>query len=252
MNSNKTPIKDAAERLSGRAKAASDDIKAKIPLYIEFLKTIARIGKNISLDSDRGLIKTREDFINDSLKDVSVEDKGLKSIEVSCKEGKASFVLELKKYLIEGKIEIPFTVESFIFSKEERSVVIKFGEKKVNYTKGFYSKIALWFVSSILSIFYRDEDVLKSNISNPDFISVDHKHLYTIDLNKISELKEIFDKGIANLKYWDLITIDKLLFEDGLVILRLSRKLAKTTKISIGIIKLLPVGRLITPLLNRF
>jgi hypothetical protein len=79
-----------------------------------------------------------------------------------------------------------------------------------------------------------------------------HDGTYTIELNKIPELRELFEKDVANIKYWDLITIDNLSFEKGMMIFRLSHKPAAVMKLSIGIIEMLPAGRLIRPLVNRF
>ena len=45
---------------------------------------------------------------------------------------------------------------------------------------------------------------------------------------------------MVNIKYWDLISIDKLSFEKGLVILRLSHKLATIIRTCIGIVEVLP------------
>ncbi len=47
------PVKDIAEKLGKRAKAFSEDIMSRIPVYLEFLKTLASIGKNVSLDLDK-------------------------------------------------------------------------------------------------------------------------------------------------------------------------------------------------------
>ncbi len=109
-----------------------------------------------------------------------------------------------------------------------------------------------WFDLSILSIFYRKEDLLKSRPFCLDSMKPDHDGKYTIELNKIPELKELFEKDMANIRYWDLITIDKLSFEKGLMMFRLSRRPATIIKVSIGLIEMLPVGRLIRPLVNRF
>jgi hypothetical protein len=75
---------------------------------------------------------------------------------------------------------------------------------------------------------------------------------YTIDLNKIPDLKGLFEKDIANIRYFDFVAIDDLLFQNGLVVLKLSRRLATVMKTSIGVISTLPIGRIIIPLLNRF
>ncbi|MFQ5964890.1 MAG: hypothetical protein ACE5KZ_11480 [Candidatus Scalinduaceae bacterium] len=248
----KIPIKDIAKKLSKGVKSVSEDIKGRIPLYVEFLKSLASIGKNVSLDPDRGLIKIKEDFINDYLKDESVEDKGLKSIKISCKDRNASFFIELEKLLFGGIIEIPFTVECFEFSKEERTITFKFGDKKINKARNYYSQIMFWFMLSILSIFYGKETLLKSSLLYPNSLIVNTDGTYTIDLNLIPALEEIFNKDMVNIKYWDLISMDKLSFEEGMVILRLSHKLATITKISIGVLEILPAGRLIRPLINRF
>jgi len=252
MRHNKNPVKDIAERLGKRAKVVSGEIKSRIPVYVEFLKTLAKAGKNVSLDIDEGLIKIKEDFINDYLKEVSAEDKGLRSIKIICRDKSAAFVIELKKFLLDGVIEIPFTVESFMFSRENRTITFKFGDKKVIKGNNYYSKIMFWFALSILSIFYRKEDLLKSRPFCLDSMKPDHNGKYTIELNKVPELKELFEKDVANIRYWDLITIDKLSFEKGLMMFRLSRRPAAIIKVSIGLIEMLPAGRLIRPLVNRF
>ncbi len=253
MKHNKNPVKDIAEKLGKRAKVVSGKIKSRIPAYVEFLKTLAKAGKNVSLDIDEGLIKIKEDFINDYLKEVSAEDKGLRSIKIMCREKSAVFVIELKKFLLDGVIEIPFTVESFMFSKENRTIAFKFGDKKVVKGNNYYSKIMLWFALSVLSIFYRKEELLKSRPFCLDStMKPNHDGKYTIELNKIPELRELFEKNMGNIRYWDLITIDKLSFEKGLMIFRLSRRPAAIIKLSIGLIEMLPAGRLIRPLVNRF
>ncbi len=252
MKHNKNPVKDIAERLGKRAKVVSGEIKSRIPVYAEFLKTLTKAGKSVSLDIEEGHIKIKEDFINDYLKEVSAEDKGLRSIKIICKDKSAAFVIGLKKFLLDGVIEIPFTVESFIFSKKNRTITFKFGDQKVVKGNNYYSKIMLWFALSILSIFYRKEELLKGRPFSLDSMQPDHDGKYTIELNKIPELKELFEKDVANIRYWDLITIDKLSFEKGLMIFRLSRRPAAIIKVSIGLIEMLPVGRLIRPLVNRF
>ncbi len=246
------PIKDIAEKLGKKAKVFSEDIMSRIPVYLEFLKSLASIGKNVSLDTDKGLIKVKEDFVNECLKEVSVEDKGLRSIKITCREKSAVFIIELKKFLLDGTIEIPFTVDSFIFSKEKKTITLKFGDKKVTRGNNYYSKIILWFVLSILRIFYKKEDLLKRKHLCLDSMQFNHDGTYTIELNKIPDLRELFEKDVVNIKYWDLITIDNLSFEKGMMIFRLSRKPAAVMKLSIGIIEALPAGRLIRPLVNRF
>ncbi|MFQ5714952.1 MAG: hypothetical protein ACE5GU_13050 [Candidatus Scalinduaceae bacterium] len=246
------PVKDIAEKLGKRAKAISEDIMLRIPVYLEFLKTLASIGKNVSLDIDKGHIKIKEAFVNDYLKEVSVEDKGLRSIKITFREKSAVFIIELKKFLLDGTIEIPFTVDSFIFSREKKTITLKFGDKKVTRGNNYYSKIILWFVLSILRIFYRKEALLKRKHLCLDSVQFNHDGTYTIELNKIPELRELFEKDVANIRYWDLITIDKLTFEKGMMIFRLSHKPAAVMKLSIGIIETLPAGRLIRPLVNRF
>ena len=252
MKRSKIPIIDIVEKLSKSAKVISEDIKARIPVYLELLKTLANIGKNLSLDVDKGFIKVKEEFINNCLKEISTEDKGLKSIKISCKEGKSSFFIEFKKFLFEGVVEIPFTVESFIFNREKRVVTFKLGSKKLNKANSYYSKIMSWFALSMLSIFYKKDEILKKGLSCQNSILDNRDGSYTIYLNKIPDLRELFNKGMANIRYSDLIEMDKLLFEEGLVILRLSRKHASIIKKHVGFIEVLPAGRLIRPLLNRF
>ena len=92
MKNKRLSIKGIAEKLGRGAKDLSEDFREKLPAYIEFLKTLARLGKNISLDVDNGVLKIREDFVNDYLKEVSIDDQGVRSIEVSCVDGGASFL----------------------------------------------------------------------------------------------------------------------------------------------------------------
>lgn len=252
MKDNKATIIDIAEKLGRKAKGVSNEIKARVPLYIEFLRTIASVGKNLSLDTNQGLIKIKEGVVNDYLKEVSVEDQGLKSIKIACREDGASFIIELKKYLFEGEIEIPFTVERFVFNKEERTITFKFGDKKVNKARNYHSKVMFWFVSSILSILYKKGKIFKKDSFCQSAIESNRDGTHTIDLNKIPDLKGIFEKDIANIRYFDFIAIDDLLFQNGLVVLRLSRKLATVMRTSTGVISTLPIGRIIIPLLNRF
>jgi hypothetical protein len=252
MKRNKIPVQDIAERLGKRAKVVSEDIKARIPVYAEFLETLAKVGKNVSLDIDEGLIKIKEVFVNDYLKEVSAEDKGLRSIKIMCGENGAAFIIELKKFLLGGVIEIPFTVDNFIFSREKRTITFKFGDKQAAKGNSYYSRIALWFVLPILSIFHRKEDLLKDRPFCLDSMKLNHDGKYIIDLNKIPELRELFEKNTANIRYWDLITIDRLWFEKGLIIFRLSRKTAAIMKLSIGLMKVLPAGRFIRSLVDRF
>ena len=252
MKDNLSSIKDIAEKLGRGAKVVSEEIRERVPVYLDLLKTLARLGKNISLDVDRGEIKIKEGFINDYVKEISIGDKGLQSIRVTCMDGNASFFVELKKLFFEGVIEIPFTVESFIFNKDIRTVTFKLGEKKIDSVNNYYSKILFWFSLSIISIFYKKEEGIKKGIFHEDSLTVNPDGTHTIDLNRIPELRELFNKDMANIRYWDFISMDRLSFRKGLIILRLSRKLATITKTFIGIVEVLPKGRLIRPLLNRF
>ena len=129
MNDNLSSIKGVAEKLGRGAKAVSEEIKERVPVYLDLLETLSSLGKNISLDVDRGEIKIKEGFINDYVKEISIGDKNLQSIRVSCMDGNASFFIELKKFFFEGVIEIPFKVEGFIFNKDRRTVTFKLGEK---------------------------------------------------------------------------------------------------------------------------
>ncbi|MBT3878395.1 MAG: hypothetical protein HOF76_04985 [Candidatus Scalindua sp.] len=252
MKDNRRSIKNIAEKLGRGAKSASEEIRERLPAYIELLKTLARLGKNISLDVDNGVLKIREGFVNNYLSEVSIEDKGLRSIKVSCEDGNASFSIEFKKLLFDGIIKMPFTVEHFVFNKDERTVTFKFGEKKIDKVNNYYSKILFWFSLSVISIFYDKGDGIKNSIFSQDSLTVNPDGTHTIDLNKISELRELFSKNVVNVRYWDLISMDKLSFEKGLITLRLSRKLTNIVRTAIGIVEVLPKGRFIRPLLNRF
>jgi len=252
MSDNLSSIKGVAEKLGRGAKAISEEIRERLPAYLDLLKTLARLGKNVSLDIDMGEIKIREGFINDYVKEISIVDKDLQSIRVVCMDGKASFFVELKKLFFEGVIEIPVKVENFTFNKDKRTVTFKLGEKKIEKVNSYYSKILFWFSLSVISVFYKKEEGLKRIIFHKDLLTVNPDGTHTIDLNKIPELREFFKKDMANIKYWDLISMDKLSFENGLIILRLSRKPATIIKTCVGIIEVLPKGRLIRPLLNRF
>ncbi len=252
MKDNRRSIKNIAEKLGRGAKSASEEIRERLPAYIELLKTLARLGKNISLDVDNGVLKIREGFVNNYLSEVSIEDKGLRSIKVSCEDGNASFSIEFKKLLFDGIIKMPFTVEHFVFNKNERAVTFKFGEKKIDKVNNYYSKILFWFSLSVISIFYDKGDGIKKSIFSQDSLTVNPDGTHTIDLNKISELRELFSKNVVNVRYWDLISMDKLSFEKGLITLRLSHKLTNIVRTAIGIVEVLPKGRFIRPLLNRF
>ncbi len=245
-------IKNIAGKLGRGAKGVSEEIRGKLPAYIELLKTLARLGKNISLDIDNGTLKIRECFVNNYLSDVSIEDKGLRSINISCEDGRASFSIELKKFLFDGVVTMPFTVEHFIFNKDKRTVTFKFGEKKIDKVNNYYSKFIFWFSLSVISIFYDKGDGLKNSIFSQDSLTVNPDGTHTIDLNKIPELTELFKRNVVNIRYWDMISMDKLSFEKGLITLRLSRKLTNIVRTAIGIIEVLPKGRFIRPLLNRF
>ena len=252
MKDNRRSIKNIAEKLGRGAKGVSEEIRVRLPAYIELLKTLARLGKNISLDVDNGILKVREGFVNDYLSEVSIEDKGLRSIRVSCSDGNASFLIELKKFLFDGVIKMPFTVERFIFNKDKRTVTFKFGEKKIDRVNNYYSKVLFWFSLSVVSIFYDKGDGIKNSIFCQESLTVNPDGTHTIDLNKISELRELFKKNVMNVRYWDLISMDKLSFEKGLITLRLSRKLTNIVRTAIGIVEVMPKGRFIRPLLNRF
>ncbi|GJQ57896.1 MAG: hypothetical protein D8M57_03995 [Candidatus Scalindua sp. AMX11] len=252
MIRNKIPIKGLREKLGRKTKIASEEIKSKIPLYIEFLKTLAGIGKNLSLDVDNGCIKIKEELINDYLKDIPLEDKGLRSIRISCNDSGASFFVEIKKFLFDGIIEIPFTVEEFLFNKDKKVITIRFSDKKMNKARNYYSKIAFWFMVSILNIFVKQGDRLSDCLAYPDSVVSNRDGTYTIDLNKITELKDLFNKGMINMKYWDLVSLDKLRFQEGVAALRISHERSKVMKVTLVLIEILPVGRLIRPLLNRF
>jgi len=252
MKDNRLSIKDIAEKLGRGAKGVSEEIRERLPAYIELLKTLARLGNNISLDVDNGILKVRERFVNDYLSEVPIEDKGLRSIRVFCSDGNASFFIELKKILFDGVVEVPFTVEHFIFNKDKRSVTFKFGEKKIDKVNNYYSKILFWFSLSVISIFYDKEEGMKNSFFCQDSLTVNPDGTHTIDLNKIPELRELFNKNVVNLRYWDLIAMDRLSFEKGLITLRLSRKLTNIVRTAIGIVEVLPKGRFIRPLLNRF
>ncbi len=245
-------IKNIAGKLGRGAKGVSEEVREKLPAYIELLKTLARLGKNISLDIDNGTLKIRECFVNDYLSEVSIEDKGLQSISISCEDGKASFSIELKKFLFDGVVKMPFTVEHFIFNKDKRTVTFKFGEKKIDKVKNYYSKFIFWFSLSVINIFYDKGDGLKNSIFSQDSLTVNPDGTHTIDLNKIPELRALFEKNVVNIRYWDMISMDRLSFERGLITLRLSRKLANIVRTVIGIVEVLPKGRFIRPLLNRF
>ncbi|MBS1258523.1 MAG: hypothetical protein MAG551_01582 [Candidatus Scalindua arabica] len=82
MNDNMSSIKGVAEKLGRGAKAVSEEIRERIPAYLDLLKTLASLGKNISLDVDRGEIKIKECFINEFVKEISIGDKNLQSIRV--------------------------------------------------------------------------------------------------------------------------------------------------------------------------
>ncbi len=252
MKNSRLSIKNIAGKLGRGAKGVSEEIREKLPAYIELLKILARLGKNISLDADNGILKIREGFVNDYLSEVSIEDKGLRSIRVSCADGNASYSLELKKFLFDGIIAVPFTVEHFIFNKDKRSVTFRFGEKKIDKVNNYYSKIIFWFSLSVISIFFDKRDSLKKSFFSQDSLTVNPDGTHTIDLNKIPELRELFNKNVVNIRYWDLIAMDRLSFEKGLITLRLSRKLTNIVRTAIGIIEVLPKGRFIRPLLNRF
>ncbi len=252
MKDSRLSIKDIAEKLGRGAKSVSEEIRERLPAYIELLRTLARLGKNISLDVDNGILKVREGFVNAYLSEVSIEDKGLRSIKVSCEDGNASFSIEVKKSLFDGAIKMPFTVEHFIFNKNKRMVTFKFGEKKIDKVNNYYSKILFWFSLSVISIFYDKGDGIKNSIFSQDSLTVNPDGTHTIDLNKIPELRELFNKNVVNVRYWDLIAVDRLSFEKGLITLRLSRKLTNIVRTAIGIIEVLPKGRFIRPLLNRF
>lgn len=252
MNNNRLSIKNIAGKLSRGAKNVSEDIRGKLPAYIEFLKTIARLGKNISFDIDKGILKIREDFVNEYLSEISIGDPGVRSIRISCADGNASFFIELKKFLFDGAIEIPFTVESFIFNKDRRTISFKFGKKKIDKVNNYYSKILFWFSLSVISIFYDKGDSIKNSILSQESLTVNPDGTHTVDLNKIPELRELFNKNVVNVRYWNLISMDRLSFEKGLITLRLSPKLTNVVRTSIGIVEVLPKGRFIRPLLNRF
>lgn len=252
MKDNLSSIKDIAVKLGRSAKAISEEIRGRLPVYLELLETLANLGKNISLDIDRGVIKIKEGFVNEYVNEVSIEDKGLQSIRVACMDGNASFFVELKRLFFEGVIEMPFTVESFIFNKDRRTVTFKLGDKKIDKVNNYYSKILFWFSLSIISIFYKKEDGIKKGIFHEDSLTVNPDGTHTVDLNRIPELRELFRTDMANIRYWDLISMDRLSFEKGLILLRLSRKPATLIKTFIGIVEVLPKGRLIRPLLNRF
>ena len=87
MKDNLSAIKDIAEKLGRDAKAISEEIRGRLPVYLELLKTLANLGKNISLDIDRGVIKIKEGFVNKYVNEVSIEDEGLQSIRVACMDG---------------------------------------------------------------------------------------------------------------------------------------------------------------------
>lgn len=252
MNNNRLSIKNIAGKLSRGAKNVSEDIRGKLPAYIEFLKTISRLGKNISFDIDKGILKIREDFVNEYLSEISIGDPGVRSIRISCADGNASFFIELKKFLFDGAIEIPFTVESFIFNKDRRTISFKFGKKKIDKVNNYYSKILFWFSLSVISIFYDKGDSIKNSILSQESLTVNPDGTHTVDLNRIPELRELFNKNVVNVRYWNLISMDRLSFEKGLITLRLSPKLTNVVRTSIGIVEVLPKGRFIRPLLNRF
>ncbi len=252
MRNKRLYIKGIAEKLGRGAKGVSEDFREKLPAYIELLKTFARLGKNISLDVDNGVLKIREDFVNDYLREISIDDQGVRAIKVSCVDGSASFLIELKKFLFDGVIEIPFTVEHFIFNKDRRTISFKFGKKKLDKVNNYYSKILFWFSLSVISIFYKREGGTKKSFFVQDSLTIASDGTHTIDLNMIPELRELFEKDMVNIRYWDLISMDKLLFEKGLITLRLSHKLSKIMKTCIEVVEVLPKGRLIRPLINRF
>ena len=137
MKDSRLSIKDIAKKLGRGAKSVSEEVRERLPAYIELLKTLARLGKNISLDVDNGILKVREDFVNDYLSEVSIEDKGLRSIKISCEDGNASFSIELKKILFDGIVKMPFTVEHFVFNKNK---LIRLGNSRSKLKKQFYKQ----------------------------------------------------------------------------------------------------------------
>jgi hypothetical protein len=54
MKDSRLSIKDIAGKLGRGAKGVSEEFREKLPAYIELLKILARLGKNISLDVDQG------------------------------------------------------------------------------------------------------------------------------------------------------------------------------------------------------
>ena len=64
MKDSRLSLKGMAEKLGRGAKSVSEEIRERLPAYIALLKTLARLGKNISLDVDNGILKVREDFVN--------------------------------------------------------------------------------------------------------------------------------------------------------------------------------------------
>ena len=193
-------------------------------IYMEIYNTIRNLGQIISLrEIGKRCIGIKEDYINRELQKACDNDKdnGLKSLRISCKKDSGLFYVELKRFLIKGKVEIPFQVDSFIFNSDVKEITFRIGKEKP-FAKGYYCRVLLWFTLSVIGLFNNKSDLLQFAFKDKDYLMKNSNGTYTIDLLSIPGLNDYFKKS-----YWKLIRIDGILLDNEMVFLQLHKELAE-------------------------
>ncbi len=191
-------------------------------VYMEIYNALAKLGKIVSFrEISKGRIGVRQEFINSRLENVSAEDKGIKSICISCRKENGSFFLDLKKFMVSGKVEIPFKVAGFTFNNEVKKITFEIGKKKT-FVNDYYSKALLWFTLAVIEAFSGKNDMLVSAFKDTDCLKKNEDGTYTIDLKEISTLNKVFERPV-----WKLVKIDGLTIDDEIVMLQLNNEFAE-------------------------
>lgn len=192
-------------------------------VYLEIYKILSGLNKIISFkEIVNSRIGIREEYINLKLKRVSIEDKGIKGLEIKLNKNFGIFRLELKNFFFSGTIEMPFEVLGFTFNNDVRSINVKIGNE-TKTAKNYYSTLILWLVFAIMSIFKRDGDFLKGSFKKKmEYLIENEDQSFTIDLNKIEELEDFIDKP-----YWKFIRVTDMRLDDKMVYLQLHKDFAE-------------------------
>lgn len=193
-------------------------------IYMEIYNTIKNLGQIISLrEIDKRCVGIKEEYINRQLQKAcdNDNDNGIKSLRISCRKDRGIFFVELKRFLVKGRVEIPFQVDSFIFNSDVKEITFRIGKEKT-FAKGYYCRILLWFTISIIGLFNNKNDLLQFAFKDKDYLMKNSNGTYTIDLLSIPGLSDYFKK-----LYWKFIRIDGILLDNEIVFLQLHKELAE-------------------------